>query len=260
MPGQSLPTRVWEIYSEEGLISLLNSIQSYIRNKTHSNYTKVVNSLKRFTPDKSRQLELNDVVVPVNINLLDVYSPYYEPAYPTENDPEYEYTEVESLKSYAEKGDEVVVIGGGLGVTAVVASKVTDSKVTAFEQSKQTYEILSQTIELNDCTDKVDIELAAVGEVAGSNFTQNPPSDVNRVPASKLPHADVYEMDCEGAETAILQKMDVKPSVLLVETHNNHSEVVDILNSKGYDVVEVVENGKNQHPSCTHIRAQLSID
>jgi hypothetical protein len=196
--------------------------------------------------------------VSVEINSIDKYLPYYEPPYPTEDDPEYEHTEVESLRTCAEKRDDVVVIGGGLGVTAVVASQVTDGTVTVFEQSKPTYKILKRTVELNDCSDKIDVELAAVGEVAGSNFTHKPPSDVDRIPPSELPYADVYEMDCEGAETEILQKMGVKPSVLLGEPHNNHSQVVDILNSIGYYVVEVVDDGKNQHPSCTHVRARLS--
>lgn len=258
MPEQSLPARAWEIYSDRGLFSLLNSIQSYIRNRVHQKYKTVIESLRRFTPSELRQVNLSGVVVSVDVNIVDKYLPYYEPPYPTENDPEYEHTEVEALRTYAKKGDDVVVIGGGLGVTAVVASNVTDGKVTVFEQSKPTYRILKRTVELNNCSDNINIELTAVGEIAGSNLTHKQLSEVDRMSPTELPYADVYEMDCEGAETTILQNMDVRPSVLLVETHDNHNEVRDILNSIGYDILEVVDDGKNQHPSCTHIRAQLS--
>jgi hypothetical protein len=140
----------------------------------------------------------------------------------------------------------------------VVASKITDGEVTVFEQSKPTYRILNRTIELNNCSDAIKTELKAVGEAAGSTFTHDVPSGVDRIPPSELPYADVYEMDCEGAETTILQEMNVKPSTLLIETHNNHDDVCEILDNIGYDIVEVVDNGKGQHHSCTHIRAQLS--
>jgi hypothetical protein len=257
MPEQSLTSRGIEIYSDRGLLQLLNSTQSYIRNRVRNRYRSAVEPLRRIKTD-THQIDLNGVTVPVEVSPIDEYLPYYEPPYRTEDDPEYEYTEVESLRTYAQKGDDVVVIGGGLGVTAVAASRVTDGEVTVFEQSKPTYQILTRTIELNDCGDNVNPELKTVGETAGSNFTHQPPSDIDRTSPSELPYADVYEMDCEGAETTILRKMDVKPPTLLIETHNNHDIVCDILDEIGYDVIEVVDDGKGQHPSCTHIRAQLS--
>lgn len=260
MSGRSLPVRALEIYSERGALSLLNSTQAYIRNRIrhriHSEYKTAVENLRRFTPSELQQVTLNGVLVSVEVNAVDKYLPYYEPPYPTEDDPEYEHTEVESLRTYARKGDNVVIIGGGLGVTAVVASKVADEKVTVFEQSQSTYRILKRTVELNDCTDNIDIELMAVGEIAGSNFTHKQPSEVERMSPTELPYADVYEMDCEGAETTILQKMNIRPPVLLIETHDNHKEVYNILNDIGYDIIEVIDNGKSQGPNCTHIRAK----
>lgn len=260
MSEQSLPSKAIEIYSDRGLLQLINSTQSSIRNRFRNRYRNryrsAVELLRRVKTD-THQIDLNGVTVPVEASPIDKYL-HYEPPYPTEDNPEYEYTEVESLKTYAQKGDDVVVIGGGLGVTAVVASRVTDGEVTVFEQSKPTYQILTRTIELNDCGDNVNPELKTVGETGGSNFTHQPPSDIDRTSPSELPYADVYEMDCEGVETTILRKMDVKPPTLLIETHSNHDIVCDILDEIGYDVIEVVDDGKNQYPSCTHIRAQLS--
>lgn len=257
MPEQSLLNRAWKIYSKRGLLQLLNKSLSYAQYRIHPRYKNTIAALRRIKT-KTRQINLNEVPVSVEVSPVDRYAPFYEPPYPTESDPEYEHTEVESLRTYAKEGDSVVVIGGGLGVTAVVASEVTDGKVTVFEQSKPTYRILNRTIELNNCSDAIKTELKAVGEAAGSTFTYDVPSDVDRIPSSELPYADVYEMDCEGAETTILQGMSVKPPTLLIETHNNHDDVRDILSDLGYDIVEVVDDGKSQHHSCTHIRAKLS--
>ena len=49
------------------------------------------------------------------------------------------------------------------------------------------------------------------------------------VPPTALPEADVYEIDCEGAETFILKQMTARPGTVMVETHDNYDEVVDIL-------------------------------
>lgn len=260
MSDPSLLSRAYRIYSDRGLLSLLNSTQSYIQYKTSydEKYKSAVNRLRQFSSSELQQVNLNDVLVSVETCRIDKYIPYYSPAHPTKDNPEYEHTEVESLRTYSKKGDDVVIIGGGLGVTAVVASKVTGGEVTVFEQSKSTYQILKRTIEINNCSDSIDINLIAVGEVAGSNLTHKQPSEVDTMSPTELPYADVYEMDCEGAETTILQKMNVRPPVLLVETHGNHDQVSEILNSIGYNIVEVVGNGKGQHPSCTHIRARLS--
>jgi hypothetical protein len=215
------------------------------------------------TQTDTRQITLNGVTVPIEVSHIGQYLPYYKPAFPTESRSEYEHTEVESLRTYVGKGDSVVIIGGGLGVTAVVASEETDGKVTVFEQSKSAYRILNSTIESNGCDDNIETQLIAVGEPGEASLTNTTPSNIDTIRPSELPPADVYEIDCEGAEIAILEKMHVKPHTLLVETHDNHDTVCEILTNLGYQIVEVVNNGPEQMPSLfhlsnTHIRAQLS--
>ncbi|MFB6198744.1 MAG: hypothetical protein ABEI52_10835, partial [Halobacteriaceae archaeon] len=53
----------------------------------------------------------------------------------------------------------------------------------------------------------------------------------------------------------ILREMQIRPDVLLVETHGNESEVLEILESMDYQISEVVGDGEGQDPNCSHIRA-----
>jgi hypothetical protein len=228
MPRQSLLPRAQEIYSEDGLSQLMNSTYAYTRKRVREIFRNSVEVLiRRRAEIHRRQINLNGVTVSIDISWVDKHFPYYEPSYPTRSNPEYESTLVELIKTYVRSGDSVTVIGGGLGVTTVVASKSTDERVTVFEQSKSTYEILTRTIELNGCSDNTNTQLKTVGEPAFSNFSYSSP-DTDRISPSELPYADVYEMDCEGAEITILRQMNVRPSTLLIKTHNNHNEVYEI--------------------------------
>jgi len=190
---------------------------------------------------------------------IDKYVPFYEPRY-TQDDPKYEYTEVEAVRTYVDNEDDVVIIGGGFGVTAVVASKQTSGEVTVFEQTPSTYEILKRTIKINGRGDNIKLRLNAVGKVSNSTFTDEHPSNVEVISPKELPPSDVYEIDCEGAETIILREMTERPLTILVETHNNHEEVIEILNQNGYNVVESIKDGEGQHPKCTHVRAKIETN
>lgn len=262
MSRESLPRRAFEIYFDEGLKSLLESVKSYIRYKIRSSvypqFASAVEYLRQQAPGEFKTIELNGVDVPIEIKSIDKYIPFYQPAYPTTDDPFYEYTEAEAIRTYAKEGDDVVVIGGGLGVTSVIASRVTGGNVTVFEQSPSTYRILKRTINANECSDDVTLRCAAIGEASESNLTHQNLSKINKISPMQLPEADVYEIDCEGAETTILRTMEAKPPTLLIETHNNNREVISILEKKDYEIINIVTGGKGQHPDCSHIRAQLS--
>ncbi|WP_192812429.1 FkbM family methyltransferase [Halorubrum sp. T3] len=205
-----------------------------------------------------KELSLNDVTVPVEIYPIDRYIPFYELPYHTEDYPMYEQTEVEALQSYVTEGDDVVVIGGGFGVTAVVASRVTGGTVTVFEPDANRFEILRRVVEANDNRSKINLNHAIVSQVNSSVVESKAEPDPEFVSPEELPDADVFEIDCEGAETTILKQMKARPSVILVETHNNHDEVAQILRDIGYNIVDVVKDGVEQHPNCTHIRARLA--
>jgi protein-L-isoaspartate O-methyltransferase len=205
-----------------------------------------------------KDVSLNGILVPVEVYYLDRYIPFYEPPYYTEDYPLYEQTEVEALRTYASEGDDVVIIGGGFGVTAVVAAQITGGTVTVFEPDEKRIGIMERTFQIHETDADITLARAMVTDINLSSIDNKSKDGIDIIPPQKLPDADVFEIDCEGAETTILKRMEARPSIILVETHNNHDEVANILKGMDYDLVEVVRNGAVQHPNCTHIRAKLA--
>jgi hypothetical protein len=58
-----------------------------------------------------------------------------------------------------------------------------------------------------------------------------------------LPGCDVLQLDCEGAELAIIKEMTIQPRVVLVETHGCYgapsAAVADALTARGYSVENI---------------------
>lgn len=151
--------------------------------------------------------------------------------------PSYEAELVDALETHVCPSDHVLVIGGGLGVTATIAARHGDH-VTAYEASHQRYQLLRETLELNGVTESVEPHHALVG----------PAINVNGVPADRtvspdsLPECDVLEIDAEGAETEILRHLDIRPRVIIVEAHRQQGAPADAiaeqLSGLGYEIVD----------------------
>lgn len=217
----------------------------------------VTTYVRPYTPTREVTVRLNGVEVPIDRSPLDTNVPGYEPALPTKQNPQYEDAEVHGLRAYCRDSDRVVVIGGGLGVTAIVAARCVGSNgcVRAYEPSEVAVRVARRAIEWNECEDRVQIVNAAVEGLQHSCFTYRMPVGVTTVRACDLPDADVYEIDCEGAETDILEKMTVLPRVILVETHGNHEAVVQILEARGYVIDSIVDDREQEGTDRTHVRA-----
>ena len=144
--------------------------------------------------------------------------------------PDYEATLVASLSETIRAGDSVVVVGGGLGVTVVVAALLTGASgsVQCFEGSKKCVGLVQQTIARNRVTN-VSVHHAAVAKataVWGSGDDVGP-----IMPPSKLPPCNVLELDCEGAEVEILRELTIQPRAILVETHSLFGAPTDLVAS-----------------------------
>ncbi|WP_225335688.1 hypothetical protein [Halomicrobium urmianum] len=172
----------------------------------------------------------NDVAVR-RIPLLDL----------TDEFPEYEATLIDAVRSAVEHGDDVVVVGGGWGVSSVVAARRAgpDGDVTAFEPARHRYRYVRETAALNGVDDRVAVHHALVGpgvKVDGDG------SGAARRPPSALPDCDVLVLDCEGAEADVLRNLDTEPRTVVVETHacfgTPEEATRDALDEQGYDVVE----------------------
>lgn len=191
--------------------------------------------------------------------LLDSVVPWREVDHPL-----YESGLVSAIETYVREGESVVIVGGGLGVTAVTAGKTvgTNGCVTVFEASHDSVGLVRRTIDLNDI-ENVEVKHAIVGpaiEVYG------PAGNAATVPPQDLPNCDVLELDCEGAEIEILELMVIRPRIILVETHGLHGASTDrvkqTLNDLSYGVVlnEIAEKRNPQFFLDNDIRVLVAVD
>lgn len=153
-------------------------------------------------------------------------------------DPDYEGPLLEGVRSSVESGDSVVIVGGGIGVSSVVAAERADSgPVTVFEASADRVSDIVATLEFHGLTDKVRVRHAAVGQVFQ---TWGRRGGDGAVSPDDLPNCNVLVMDCEGAERPILRGLTIRPRTIIVEYHEHlgapRSEVVGGLERLGYSV------------------------
>jgi hypothetical protein len=152
----------------------------------------------------------------------------------------YESALVEGLKNHVKDGDDVVIVGGGWGVTAVVAAnQVGDTgSVTVFEGSESASSHVRQTSRLNNVGDRISVNHVIVGEGVNIRGKQG---DAENIPPSSIPDCDVLELDCDGAEIDILENIQIRPEVILVESHKCFNcpanKIETMLKELSYNVV-----------------------
>lgn len=186
-----------------------------------------------------RLTEYNGVAVRAS-RLFDSVVPF-QTGYPDRS--AYESALVDGLRERVQPGDDVVVVGGGWGVTAVVAAVQAgpDGHVDVYEGSSEYVDRIHETLKLNGVSDRVSVHHAIVAEEIQLRGSSDGASTLQ---PSELPPCDLLELDCEGAERKILQafeERETRPRTILVETHGNlgapSDEVTDRLDSLGYQLV-----------------------
>ncbi len=163
------------------------------------------------------------------------------------SNPDYERQFVALLRTYVEVGDDVVVVGGGLGVSSVAAARRAGESggVVTYEASRSEAERAARTVELNGLEDRVEVRHAIVGSRGDLRGSAD---GAEIVQSDELPACDVLALDCDGAELAILEALTERPSLLVVEHHGVSNEgtvefeyrpakVAGLLDQKGYEVV-----------------------
>ena len=153
-------------------------------------------------------------------------------------------------REHTRPGDEVAVVGGGFGITTVAAVEA-GARVTVYEASADRLAALRETLDLNDVDpERVVLRQSVVGELADAETEEkglDPDALSTVAPADLLP-CDVLELDCEGAERAVLQEMRAAtpaaslPRLAAVEVHpiklgEDPGEVLDLLSGLGYEPV-----------------------
>lgn len=158
----------------------------------------------------------------------------------TDHEPEYEAAILRSLRQLVDSGDDVVVVGGGLGVSSAVAADHAGSEgsVTTYEAAHDQIAIIEETLSIRGVRDRVDVRHAFVDDIVQ---TRGALAGAKQVLPGELPACDVLEVDAEGAELGILRGLEQRPPVLIVESHGflgcPTSDVRRQLERMNYDVV-----------------------
>ena len=241
----SLITEAYKIYREKGVRFLL-------RRTVHFVYFGILRPRFPYTT-----VEYNGVTVR-SAKLFDRYVPGQRA-----DRPSYESGIVDALKSHVDRGDSVVVIGGGRGVTTVHSAWNAGGagSVIVYEGSKEMISRVAETLALNRVGDCVALRNAVVGrgvDVWGE-------ATDNVVHPSDLPECDVLVLDCEGAEMDVLAEMTIRPRVIVAETHGLYDapsgEVAALLEERGYTVTNqtVADRGLEEICKKDDIKVMTAI-
>lgn len=157
------------------------------------------------------------------------------------DEPGYEAALVAGLNETVRPGDNIVIVGAGVGVTAVVAALRAgrSGAVQCFEGSEQYVRAAKETVVRNRMTN-IKIHHAVVAEFI-TTIGGGDPNDLGPILLpSQLPPCNVLQLDCEGAEVKILRDIVIQPRVILVETHGVFDAptnlVAALLEKRGYVV------------------------
>lgn len=153
----------------------------------------------------------------------------------------YEENSIAALKRFVKKGDRVTIIGGGYGITGIVAMEL-GGTVTLIEASRDRSQDILKTwkeykLEGTVIHGYVGSPVNVWGEMEGAKKIED------------IPDCDILEMDCEGGEKEVLTDLSISPRVIIVESHGDLGSptalVKELLEKKGYEILEV----KDEEPS-----------
>lgn len=166
--------------------------------------------------------------------------------------PDYEDGLIRGIKKDVRTGDRIVVVGGGEGVTAVVAALATgpEGHVDCFEGSIEQLHRIERTVERNEIRN-ITLHHAIVGENLGVYGSD---SSAKTLAPERLPACDVLELDCEGSELEILKRIAFTPRAILVETHGfkgaTSRDIRSILENMKYTVADLGWAEPNRLEEC----------
>jgi hypothetical protein len=228
--------RSLEIYRSEGIQSLLKSVCEFLKSlfvRTFPLCTLYSNYIRSRTRIVERcTVSVNSVKYHPN-RRFDRYLPW---DFAPDHSDEFESGTIEALEEHVQTDDEVAVVGGGRGITSVVAAQETGKKgsVIVYEGADHLVKQVRDTAELNDVSDRITVRHAIVGSLYRLD---GPSRGAPTISASRLPECDILEMDCEGAETDILPALTVAPRKIIVESHGNSDQIRSQLSDIGYDII-----------------------
>ncbi len=186
------------------------------------------------------------------------------------NKPDYKWHYISFIRKYVENKERVVIIGGGRGVSSVVAARQAGSQgqVIIFEGSPEMFDRINNTLKINRVEEICQLQQKIVGpgiEV----YTENETFEVKN--PQDLDYCNVLFMDCQGAEMKILNKINFDPEKIIAEMHpyrymkdSNRTiapdEFIDELKNRDYSQFEFKHSKeKEENISEKRMRKLLKI-
>lgn len=212
--------RAITVFREEGSVRLFQKSLRFIKRKGRLTWDhRIRPALPR------RAVNYNGVEVKA-AHCLDSILPWY-----TTHRPGYEKALVQGIEDHVTKGDDVVIVGGGEGVSTVTAARHVgeNGSVTTYEGGTTFTKRLNETIARNGVADRVTVQHAVVGLDANLWGESN---GARYLSPTELPDCDVLILDCEGSEVDILSDLSNRPRIMIVETHAIHQAPEQTVRSK----------------------------
>jgi hypothetical protein len=205
-------SKVVQLLKTSSFDALTKRTAGYLYRRTIRKLLPTVAAVRYSGIPISRERKFGDAKVP------DFLIPH-----PLEDIADYEKTLIDALRAQVRIGDRVIIVGGGEGVTAVVAAEAVGDKgsVVCFEGNSWNVRKVKATAARNKVSNRLTVKHAVVGEAIAVYGVPDQLSTLVVSP-TELPECDVLELDCEGAEILILRNMTIRPRVIAVETHGVH--------------------------------------
>lgn len=125
----------------------------------------------------------------------------------------------DGISDTVNRGDTVVVVGGGFGTSTVAASRAAGQtgRVVVYEAVGEQVTRIEETLGHNYTLAPVELVHAAVESVSAESCETYGAPDGESVSVDTLPEADVVVLDCEGTEDEIVPALEADE--IVVETH-----------------------------------------
>lgn len=232
--------RAVALYRERRLSTLLRKLLPY-----------AYQQLWPYLPE-DRYILKNGIVSSERTRITDRFLPGYITKYTPSDIHDYEAQYVKCIRDYVEAGEKVVLVGGGEGISTVVAAKQVQSggTVDVFEGGAKEIEKTRETSKINGVDELITVHHAIVS----NDYSLRSSADgADIVPPTELPECDTLAIDADGAEIPILEEITPGPETLIVEHHMvlDKDEIVveyqpervrSLIQDLGYDVVEEVSD------------------
>lgn len=241
-----------DIYNRRGMMAVFQSgYKRYIRPKLSKNRHGVLNGIT-----------VGCETVPLLDKLIGVgYDKNYESNY------------ISQIRKFVTQGSDIGIVGGGWGVSTVVAANQTGShgSIDVFEASLSETKKVKRTCEINGLQNQVTVHHAVVGDVYSLRGTENK-GGASTISLPQLQKYDILMLDCDGCEMDLLSNIceldESKPNKLIIEHHGvadcvsyDPDKVKNYLYDGGYTIIEtsteLFRNANRNRPEETIFVAKL---